>query len=75
MVALGTIQKTDKNAISVDGHALNDWVDILANTVFNQHTYTPYYLMHTEWSASSGVLKLGASHGHVTMYDAIISFV
>jgi hypothetical protein len=24
MVALGTIQKTDKNAISVDGHALND---------------------------------------------------
>lgn len=41
MVALGTIQKTDKNAISVDGQALNDCVDILVNTVFNQHTIIP----------------------------------
>uniref|UniRef100_A0A0E0Q8Z2 Transposase-associated domain-containing protein n=1 Tax=Oryza rufipogon TaxID=4529 RepID=A0A0E0Q8Z2_ORYRU len=30
-----------KNAISVDGQALNDCVDILVNTVFNQHTIIP----------------------------------
>ncbi|XP_052149161.1 uncharacterized protein LOC127767762 isoform X3 [Oryza glaberrima] len=41
MVALGTIQKTDRNAISIDGKALNDCVDILVNAVFNQHTILP----------------------------------
>uniref|UniRef100_J3NF97 Uncharacterized protein n=1 Tax=Oryza brachyantha TaxID=4533 RepID=J3NF97_ORYBR len=41
MVAPGTIQKNDKNAISVDGQMLNDYVDILVNTIFNQHTLMP----------------------------------
>lgn len=56
LVALGTIQKTDRKAKATDGQPLADYVEVLVSIVYKQTTVLP--------RAHGKIEKLGSATAH-----------